>query len=341
LAADATGLAFWDLHIKELNFSYSPQLKNIFGHPTEVDLTLSHVQEQIHPDDLQHTVLRAYREAVETGNYQYEARIYWPDDSLHWIRTKGVMLFDEKQQPFRLLGTIVDITDTKRDDIRKNDFIAMASHELKTPLTSLKAYIQLLEIKLANATDPFVGTSLLKALNQVNKMTALIHSFLDLSRIEPGKLELKKQLFDINKLANDTIAESRIIAGTHHIKFQSDKEMNVSADREKIAQVISNFISNAIKYSPKGSTVTLTTELTDHHVLVSVSDMGIGIKPRDQEKIFQRFYRVDDEEMKHVSGFGIGLYLSSEIIHRHKGKIGVKSIEGEGSTFYFSLPLAD
>ena len=341
LAAEATGLAFWDLGIKEFNFSYSPQLKSIFGHTPETEITLSFIRNQIHPEDMQHVVLRAYAEALETGRYEYEVRIFWPDESLHWIRTKGVVLFDEKKEPMRMLGTIVDITDIKRDDIRKNDFIAMASHELKTPLTSLKAYIQLLEIKLANATDPFVGTSLLKALNQVNKMTALIHSFLDLSKIEPGKLELKKQLFDINKLANDTIAESRIIAGTHHIKFQSTGEMNVNADREKIAQVISNFISNAIKYSPKSSTVTLTTELTDHHVLVSVSDMGIGIKPKDQEKIFQRFYRVDDEDMKHVSGFGIGLYLSSEIIHRHKGKIGVKSTEGTGSTFYFSLPLAD
>lgn len=341
LAAQATGLAFWDLGINDASFSYSPQLKSIFGHPAETEMNLSFVRNQVHPEDMQHIVLRAYGEALQTGHYEYEVRIFWPDESLHWIRTKGVVLFDEKKQPLRMLGTIVDITDIKRDDIRKNDFIAMASHELKTPLTSLKAYIQLLEIKLANSTDPFVGTSLLKALNQVNKMTALIHSFLDLSKIEPGKLELKKQLFDINQLVHNTIAESRIIAGTHHLKFDSQGEINVNADREKISQVISNFISNAIKYSPKGSTVTLTAELTDHHVRVSVTDMGIGIKPRDREKIFQRFYRVDDEDMKHVAGFGIGLYLSSEIIHRHKGEIGINSVEGQGSTFYFSLPLAD
>jgi two-component system CheB/CheR fusion protein len=135
------------------------------------------------------------------------------------------------------------------------------------------------------------------------------------------------------------MGESRIIAGTHHLKADIRDEINVNADREKVSQVISNFISNAIKYSPKGSTVTLRTEVTDNHVLVSVTDMGIGIKPKDQAKIFQRFYRVDDDDMKHVSGFGIGLYLSSEIIQRHRGKIGVKSGEGSGSTFYFTLPL--
>jgi two-component system CheB/CheR fusion protein len=240
-----------------------------------------------------------------------------------------------------MVGTIVDITDNKRDEIRKNDFIAMASHELKTPLTSLKAYLQLLEIKLAGATDPFIGTAITKAVNQVNKMAALVHSFLDLSRIEPGKLQLKKQLFDINKLVQDVISENRIIAGSHHLKFGQTDIVQVDADREKINQVISNFVSNAIKYSPKGSTVTLDTKVMDNYVVVSVTDEGIGIKPKDQKKIFQRFYRVADEEMKHISGFGIGLYLSSEIIQRHKGKIGVDSTEGKGSTFHFTLPLAD
>lgn len=240
-----------------------------------------------------------------------------------------------------MLGTIVDITENKRDEIRKNDFIAMASHELKTPLTSLKAYVQLLEAKLAEADDPFIKTALLKAGNQINKMTALIHSFLDLSKLEPGKLQLKRTVFDINKLIEESISDSRVITSSHALHFEPKGVINVNADREKIAQVISNFISNAIKYSTKGSTVSLRAEVVDADcVQISVTDQGIGIKPKDQGKIFQRFYRVDDDDKKHISGFGIGLYLSSEIIQRHKGKIWVKSNVGKGSAFYFSLPLA-
>jgi two-component system sensor histidine kinase VicK len=339
MAAEATGLAFWVLDINSnVNFSFSPQLVAIFGHPPDTEISLSFIRNQVHPDDMQNVVLNAYNQALVTGQYEYEVRIYWPDESMHWIQTRGLVLFNDKNQPERMLGTIVDITESKRDEIRKNDFIAMASHELKTPLTSLKAYIQLLEVKLSASTDPFVTNSLTKALNQVNKMTALIHSFLDLSRIEPGKLQLKKTVFDINRLVQDVVAESRIIAGTHSLKFAAQGDIKVNADREKISQVISNFISNAIKYSPKGSTVTLITETIENEANVAVKDEGIGIKPKDQEKIFNRFYRVNDEDMKHVAGFGIGLYLSSEIIHRHKGKISVQSEEDKGSTFSFTLP---
>ena len=238
-----------------------------------------------------------------------------------------------------MLGTLVDITESKRDEIRKNDFIAMASHELKTPLTSLKAYLQLLETKLAGTSDPFVKTAVVKCGNQVNKMTALIHGFLDLSKLEPGKLKLVRTTFDISQLIEEVINESRVLSNSHTLRFESSGEININADRAKIGQVIMNLINNAIKYSPRGSHIVLHCETKDDSLVVSVADEGIGIKAKDQEKIFQRFFRAEEDEYKNISGFGIGLYLSSEIIQRHKGKIWVRSTEGEGSTFYFSLPL--
>jgi two-component system CheB/CheR fusion protein len=215
----------------------------------------------------------------------------------------------------------------------------MASHDLKTPLTSLKAYLQLLETKLAGTADPFVKTAVVKSGNQVNKMTALIHAFLDISKLEPGKLKLIRTAFEFNKLVEEIMTESRILSNSHVLRFEPSGDYNVNADRAKIGQVISNLISNAIKYSPKGSHIVIAAEIKDESLLVSVTDEGIGIKPKDREKIFQRFYRAEEEEFNSISGFGIGLYLSSEIIQRHKGKIWVKSEEGCGSTFYFSVPL--
>jgi two-component system sensor histidine kinase VicK len=339
LAAEATGMAIWDLAIPDLNFTFSAQLPGIFGQEADEHINLDSIRRQVHPDDMQEIVLKAYYDALATGQYFYEVRVFWPDQSLHWVRTKGIVLFNKNKEPVRMLGTILDITETKRDEIRKNDFIAMASHELKTPLTSLKAYLQLLEIKLAGTSDPFVKTAVAKSGKQVNKMTALIHNFLDISKLEPGKLQLNPTTFDINALIREIVSESRLLSNTHLLRFEHQGEINISADRQKIGQVISNFISNAIKYSPRGSHVTLKSEIKDDNLQVSVTDEGIGILLKEQEKIFQRFYRAQEVELKTVSGFGIGLYLSSEIIQCHQGKIWVTSEECEGSTFYFSLSL--
>jgi two-component system CheB/CheR fusion protein len=339
LAAEATGLAIWDLNMITNKFSYSPQLPGLLGCPADVELSLKDVLSRIQTDDMRNIVIKAYRNSLLNGNYLYEVRIIWPDQSLRWVKTQGKVLFNEDNKPVRMLGTIVDITESKRDEIRKNDFIAMASHELKTPLTSLKAYLQLLEIKLAGTADPFVKTAVAKSGNQVNKMTALIHSFLDISKLEPGKLQIKKQEFDINKLIEEIIAESKLLHNSHVFQFDAADTINVYADREKIGQVISNFISNAIKYSPRNSSITITCETDGSSIQVAVADEGMGIKPKDQEKVFQRFYRAEEDGSKNVSGFGIGLYLSSEIIQRHKGKIWLTSVEGKGSTFYFSLPV--
>lgn len=339
LAAEATGMAFWELTLADNAFSYSQHMAGIFGRPQGTSITLDDVRAQVHPDDMENIVVKAFNQALIDGSYFYEVRVYWPDHSLHWIRTKGTVQYNKNKEPIRMLGTIVDITESKSDEIRKNDFIAMASHELKTPLTSLKAYLQLMETKLSGTTDPFVKIAVVKSGNQVNKMTALIHGFLDLSRIEPGKLKLIRTLFDINALIQEVLTESRVLSNSHSIRFESSGGLNINADRAKIGQVISNLVNNAIKYSEKGSYIILRSEVKDNDVIVSVTDEGIGIKPRDQEKIFQRFYRAGEEELKHISGFGIGLYLSSEIIQRHEGNIWVNSTEGGGSTFYFSLPV--
>ncbi len=339
LAAEATELATWDLGLADQTFIYSPRLAEIFGHPAEMEITLAGIRGQVNADDMENIVIKAYHNALATGHYLYEVRINWPDGSLHWIKTQGVVLTNENKRPVRMLGTILDITESKRDEIRKNDFIAMASHELKTPLTSLKAYIQLLAKKLSADNDSFVINALAKANYQVNRMTDLIHGFLDLSRLESGKLQLRTRDFRINKLINDNIGEARLMGPSHIIIFEPTEEIIIHADKEKISQVIGNFISNAIKYSDRGTRITIESKNIDSNLQVSVKDEGIGIKLKDQEKLFQRFYRVENDRMKNISGFGIGLYLASEIIQRHKGKIWVESREGEGSVFYFSLPL--
>ncbi|MGN6181296.1 MAG: PAS domain-containing sensor histidine kinase [Mucilaginibacter sp.] len=340
MATEATGLATWELDIATWAFIYTPRLPEIFGYSADAKPTLDDIRSHISAEDMEQIVKPSHFASFKTGEHKYEIKVQWADGSIHWIRTQGTVEFNAAKQPLRLIGTVLDITESKRDEIRKNDFIAMASHELKTPLTSLKAYIQLLAQKLGKTNDPFISNALNRANNQANKMAALIYGFLDLSRLESGRLQVKLQTFDINKLIADMITEANMVNYNHQIVFKPLAYTPVNADIDRIGQVISNFLSNAIKYSPSGSTITVEVKTIDNDVQVSVADTGIGIKPKDQEKIFQRFYRVENEQIKIISGFGIGLYLASEIIQRHKGKIWVESYENEGSVFFFSLPLA-
>jgi PAS domain S-box-containing protein len=233
-----------------------------------------------------------------------------------------------------------DISEKKQDEIRKNDFIGMVSHELKTPLTSLTALIQVLNQKLKSNEDPFVPSALEKSNNQVKKMTGMINGFLNITRLESGKIHIEKQQFNLDELIAETIDEARLTVSGHVFNFETCESLPVFADRDKIGSVLSNLFSNAVKYSPKGKQVTVKCAVVDDSAQVSVQDDGMGIKPQELDKLFERYYRVSSNHTQHISGFGIGLYLSAEIIERQGGRIWAESESGVGSTFYFSLPLS-
>ncbi|MCQ6956427.1 PAS domain S-box protein [Mucilaginibacter aquariorum] len=231
-----------------------------------------------------------------------------------------------------------DISERKQDEVRKNDFIGMVSHELKTPLTSLNAILQVANQKLRLSEDAFLAGAMNKANIQMKRMTTMINSFLNISRLESGKLLIEKGPFGLDKLIAEVIEEMKLTVTSHAINLHTCEKVNILADRDKISSVISNLLSNAVKYSPKGKVIGVNCTVRNGEVQVSVHDEGMGIKPNDLAKIFDRYYRVEGNHTRHISGFGIGLYLSAEIIRHHNGRIWAESIPGEGSTFYFSLP---
>lgn len=214
----------------------------------------------------------------------------------------------------------------------------MTSHELKTPLTSLNGYLQVLQKIARKSNDTFTLPILDKSVNQIKKMISLINGFLNVSRLESGKINIEKTRFDITDLINEVTEESKAILKSHEIIFNAEDEISIIADHDKIGQVLDNLISNAIKYSPGGGIIAIHSSVIDDKVQVSVSDSGIGIKPHDQQNIFSRFYRVENHNST-IAGFGIGLYLCDEIIKCHNGKLWMESEYGKGSTFYFTLPL--
>ncbi len=221
---------------------------------------------------------------------------------------------------------------------RKDDFIAIASHELKTPVTSLKLHMQLLHRKFKMANDHKSADSVAKMDGQLNKLTDLINDLLDVSKIEEGKLRLNLAEFELKNLVEEIIEEMQLTTRQRIVKKIESTGL-VYGDRDRIGQVLANFLSNAIKYSPSANKIVVKATKDKKNVTVSVEDFGFGLTPKEQNKVFERFNRAGQEGKGAMPGLGLGLYISKEIINRHKGKVWVESKKGKGSKFYFSLPL--
>jgi PAS domain S-box-containing protein len=340
LSMEAANLGTWRTDWGTDNLIVSDIARNIHCLPMDTDLYFDETLEVVVPAHRER-LLQAIRDAVDTkGRFSEDYQIQPLDGGkLKWINSTGKVELNSNGEVSGVIGTILDITESIEDNQRKDDFIGMVSHELKTPLTSLKGYAQILKLHAVKNADTFTSERLDKINLQIGKMSALISGFLNVSRFEAGKIHLDKKKFELNELLRDTLNEAGIASNTHELIFNPLNEIEIIADREKIESVILNLISNAIKYSPKSKLVKIESQVHEGSAIVRITDEGMGIRPDEQERLFDRYYRVDSNQMKNISGFGIGLYLSAEIINRHNGKIWVESILGEGSTFCFSLPI--
>jgi signal transduction histidine kinase len=217
---------------------------------------------------------------------------------------------------------------------------------LKTPITSIKGYVQLLLVIYEEMNDEkliaskgSVRSSLTTVSKQITKLTRLISDLLDMSRIETGKLDLNYSEFDPVLLVEETVQDIRHISSRHNIVIHNEFEGTLEADRDRIAQVLVNLLTNAVKYSPSTDTIDVNIKGETNSIAVSVTDYGIGINKSEQARIFERFYRVEGKNELTYPGFGIGLFIASEIVQRHQGTIQVKSEKDKGSVFTFTLPL--
>lgn len=337
LAIDAAEIGTFDFDIVNTTAITSDRFNQIFGH----DAPVSHFRllDAFHPED-KHIRERAHQEAIRTGALFYEARILHPDDSLHWIRVQGKIYYDKAQKPVRILGTVLDITEFKRLQQQKDDFISVASHELKTPMTSIKASIQILDKLIRTGNNPEkISTFIDKASTSLNKMQHLVESLLNVSRISAGQLELTKSRFNVAEMINESCDYVRL-AGDHEVKINGDKGLEVVADKQKIEQVLVNLINNAVKYAPCSKQIIIEFAQRKSTVKISVQDFGEGILSDKIPHLFERYYRVESSGVQY-SGLGLGLYISAEIVERHGGKIGATSETGQGSTFWFTLPVVE
>jgi signal transduction histidine kinase len=341
MAVNAANMGTYSIDSTTLVISASARFQEMFGFRLNEPLFFKTYFSRIRADYRQivFNKMKAAFKRSEHFDMEYPV-IRFDNEQVRWLKVIGGLQNNNINAVNKIFtGAVMDITEQKHDEQRKDDFINIVSHELKTPLTSLNGYIQILRGKARKAEDPFAIVILDKTVILTKKMTTMINGFLNVSRLEPGKIHIDKQRFNLANLLKEIQAETHNMISSHHIVFESTKDIYVHADRDKIDQVVQNLISNAVKYSPATTQITVSWSIVKDTVCVSVKDNGMGVAMEDIKRLFDRYYRVERQQMHTISGFGIGLYLCAEIIQRHEGKIWVESKVNKGSTFYFSLPL--
>jgi len=336
LAVNAANIGTFDYYYIEGELKGSEQFYSILGQ--EPGTSRENIIASYHPEDA-HLSANAHESAKATGRFSYEARIILKGQPIRWVRFEAKVYLNAEGNPYRSLGTVVDITDYKTLQEQKDDFISIASHELKTPITSLKAYLQLIARMREKPDQAAFPRMIDQATRSMDKITALVDDLLNVSKMNQGQVALSKKLFLINDLLETCCVHVRD-AGRQELVIEGDLDLIICADEHRIDQVVTNLVDNAVKYAPDSKQILLRVERMGDMARIWVTDTGTGIAKNKQNHLFERYFRADNSGIK-VSGLGLGLYISADIIHRHGGEIGVESEIGKGSNFWFTLPLGD
>ncbi|MES2448876.1 MAG: ATP-binding protein [Bacteroidota bacterium] len=337
IALDASKLGATEVELATGIMTCSAQFKANFGYSAD---------EEFHYSDLFNAMLPDHRErikglvnaALDTDSiYKAEYPVKWPDGSIHWISAHGRARYNDQGKPNRMVGMTADITANKLFEQKKDDFLSIASHELKTPVTSLKASLQLLDRIKEKPTSTTHIKLIEQAVRSMGKMSMLVDDLLNVNRMTEGQLQLEKTNFKIAEMLRLCCNHIRF-EGEYELIIKGDQDLVIYADENRIDQVVINFVNNAVKYAPESKKIYLTVEKIGELAKLSVTDFGPGIHPELLPSIFDRYYRVSHQG-QHYSGLGLGLYICAEIIARHGGKIGVDSELGKGSTFWFTVPI--
>lgn len=258
-----------------------------------------------------------------------------------WALVKARPILDKQGNLSLVISIIQDITEQVASQRQRELFLNVASHELKTPITSVRAFLELLKRRLRADKHADASNYVGKIERQTKRLSLIVNELLDVARIRAKGLEFHLEKVAIDELVGDTIASLSPIYTSHKITRHLKSHSQVMTDRERLSQVVSNLITNAIKYSPRSKEVIIETYNKDKSVVVRVADFGVGIPPKNLSHIFDSYYRIKPSPLVSAGGIGLGLYISASIISGLGGKIWVESKLNRGSTFYFSLPITN
>lgn len=233
------------------------------------------------------------------------------------------------------VAVLRDVSDRRRLELMRDEFLSTAAHEFKTPLAVVKAYAQLLQKR-----EPEQAQALTVIERQVDRLDRLVQQLLDVSRLRADPGEGRRERFDLGLLCTEVVERLRAAAPLHALAVHVAGTVTVEADRARIARVLTSLVDNAVRFSPRGGPVEATVHPSGADVVVSIRDRGLGIAPDRQQRIFERFYSAHAGTTDDYGGLGLGLDASREIVERHGGRMWFESVPGQGSTFHFSLPVA-
>ncbi len=317
--------------------SWNKGAEHLYGH-TEKDVVGYSINEIIPTTYLLQQKKEINDSIFYEGSWKGEVIHKRKNGSRVYVLTSTSLIRDEDDKPLGLVLVNRDISDRKKLEQGKDDFIALASHELKTPLTSTKLYVDVLKQRFEDSEDKKSLSYISKINLQIQKLLELVSHLLDVSKVQAGKLQYNLEEVSFDRFVIEVVRDIRQITPSHKFMIDGSTDKVVCIDKDRMRQVLVNILNNAVKYSSQADKVIVSLHKDGAQVRLGIQDFGIGIPKEKQDKIFERFYQVTDSKGYTYSGMGLGLYISHEIIEKHHGKLWAESVEGKGSTFFIKLP---
>lgn len=337
IALDAGKLGSTEVELATGKMICTSQFKKCYGRLENEDFTYPDLFESMLPEYRDEVRKRVTFAQENRSIYEAEYEVRWPDGSLHWLSAYGQARYDEQGNATRMVDVVSEITERKKYEQRRDDFLSVVSHELKTPLTSLKANLQLLDRIKNDPENPVLPRLIESSTRSMTKINGLVDDLLNMRRYGETQLRLDKTTFTVAEMLSLCCNHVRV-AGKHELIIEGDQELKIYADEHRIDQVVVNLVNNAVKYAPNSKEIIMTVSRDEHFARISIRDFGPGIPAEHLPHLFDKYWQASYSTEKYT-GLGLGLAICADIIKRHDGEIGVDSVVGEGSTFWFTIPL--
>ncbi|HAQ73985.1 CHASE domain-containing protein [Stutzerimonas nitrititolerans] len=346
LALKGSNDGLWDLNLAADTFYASPRTWHMLGYqPGELQLSTRLWEQVLVAEDLPRTRAQLAQTMLSRlDQFTSELRFRHKDGRTVPVLVRGYIQRDAQGQPLRISGTSMDLTEHKRIEQMKNEFVSTVSHELRTPLTSISGALGLINGGALGEVPPAMQQMLEIAYRNSQRLGHLINDLLDMEKIAAGKMSFDMHEHSLRQLLEEALASNQAFAAQLGVNcvLREAVDVQVWVDASRLQQVLGNFLSNAIKYTPEGGEVSLHCSVPDAtHVRISVTDQGPGIAAEFRARVFEKFAQADASDSRQKGGTGLGLAITKEFIERMGGKVGFDTAEGQGTTFWCELPILE